>query len=135
VVALQPSGSREQLLAGVEEELRTLENLCGTLERALMRKRWSDLEQGLRDSRRVTHALQNAIERAAGVRDAQFDAQLHQRIAYVHAIRENQLARLRQFNTAVSERLQLIARFKSAVRSMTQRQRPVSRLARLNQLT
>ena len=128
--------SREQLLGNVERELRALEDLCGTLERALMHKRWDELDRAISDSRRLTHALQNAMDDASAVRDVQFDEQVNRRIQYVHAIRQNQMARLQQFSLTVAERLQLLGRWKAALRSMgAPRRRPVSRLASLDQLT
>ena len=127
--------NRELLLAGVERELRALEDLCGTLERALMHKCWDDLGRAITDSRRITHALQNAMDDAREVRDAKFDEQVDRRVRYVHAIRQNQMTRLQQFNGAISERLQLLGRWKSALRSMPGPERAVSRLASLDQLT
>lgn len=127
--------SREQLLACVERELRALEDLCGALERALMHKRWDELDRAITDSRRISHALQNALDDSRAVRDAKFDEQVDRRIRYVHAIRQNQMGRLQQFNLTVAERLQILGRWKSALRSMATSQRPISRLAHLDQLT
>jgi len=115
---LQPSDSREDLLADVERELRELEGLCGTLERALMRRDWSGLAGAIADSRRVTHGLQNAMDDAAGVRDEQFDEAVRRRLRHIEGIRNNQMARLQQYQKAVGERLQLMSRWKSALRSM-----------------
>lgn len=111
-----------------------LEALCGTLERALMRREWDDLAARIADSRRITHALTNAMEDARPVRDAEFDESVLRRLRYVHAIRQNQMSRLQQYHDAVGERLQLVARWKSALRSFGKR-RPVSRLASLDHLS
>src|SRR5579884_2428270 len=132
--ALQPSVNREQLLGAVETPLRELETLCGRLERALVLRRWQDLETAISDSRRVTHALQNAMDDARSVRDAAFDASVQRRLYYVHAIRQNQMERLQQYHDAVGERLRLVARWKSALKSIAGRVTP-SRAAALNQLT
>ena len=132
---MQQSDERERLLLAVDAELRSLEELCGTLETALMRRRWSELDTAIADSRRVTNALQNAMEDARHVRDEQFDESVLRRIRFVHAIRQNQMVRLQQFNDAIGERLSLLARWKSAARSMTKPQRPASRLAILDQLS
>ena len=129
------SANREQLLADIERELRGLEMLCGRLEAALMRRDWAGLQASLTDSRRTTHALQNALDEAKDARDQQFDEAIFRRIRYVHAIRENQMVRLRKFHDAVGERLTLISRFKSAMRSMVPRRRASSRLGSLDQLT
>lgn len=132
---LPQSASRDALLAAVEEQLRELENLCGALERALMRRSWPDLEAAIADSRRVTHALQNALDDARTVRSEAFDEDISKRIRYVFAIRENQMLRLQQFNGAVGERLSLMARWKAAARAMGAPRKPASRLASLNQLS
>lgn len=109
-----------------------MEHLCGTLETALMRRRWSDLEAAIADSRRVMHALQNAMDQAAPARDETFDAHVMRRLHHVAAIRENQMSRLQQYQDAIGERLQVMARWKEALRSMGRRRRPVSRLASLD---
>lgn len=129
------SADRERLLAAVEAELAELEALCGRLEAALMRRRWPELETAMADSRRVTHALQNAMDDALDVRDGAFDENILQRIRYVYAIRENQMARLRIFQNSVGERLQMFVKWKSAVRSMASPQRRDSKLASLDQLS
>jgi hypothetical protein len=132
---LLPSGNSERPLAAVEEELRTLETLCGTLETALMRGDWAELNAAVADSRRVTHALQNALDDARGMGTPSFDQDVLRRIRYVFAIRQNQMARLQQFNEAIGERLSLLARWKSAMRSMSVARKSSSRLASLNQLS
>lgn len=132
---LQQLDNREGLLASVERELRALEDLCGTMERALMHKCWDELDRAIADSRRVTHALQNAMDDAHAVRDAKFDELVDRRIRYVHAIRQNQMTRLQQFNDSVGQRLQLLGRWKAALRSMAGPRRAISRLASLDQLT
>lgn len=130
-----PSADRERLLAAIETELAELEALCGRLEAALMRRRWQELETAMADSRRVTHALQNAMDDASDVRDRAFDEKIFGRIRYVYAVRENQMARLRQFQDSVRERLQMFVKWKSAMRSMASPQRRASKLASLDQLS
>jgi hypothetical protein len=132
---LLPLDNRDRLLGAVEEEVAALEGLCGRLESALMHRRWEELSDAIADSRRVTHALQNALDESRSVRSAEFDESVFRRIRYVFAIRQNQMVRLQQFNDAVGERLSLLARWKSAVRSMGPRRAPASRLASLDQLT
>lgn len=112
------SASGEFLLGAVEAAVREMELLCGRAERALMLRRWEDLNETITDARRVTHALQNAMEDARDVRDAQFDEGIMRRIRYVGAIRENQMTRLQQYHDAVGQRLALVARWKSALKSL-----------------
>ena len=127
---------RAALLEGVETELHALEALCGTLESAMMRRSWAELNAAIADSRRVTHALQNALDDARAVRTPAYDEEIFRRIRYVYAIRQNQMTRLQQFGESVTERLQLISRFKSAARSMASGERPAQkRLGSLDRLT
>jgi hypothetical protein len=132
---LQQSASREALLGAVESTLRELETLCGRLERALMTRRWKDLDGAIADSRRITHALQNAMDDARPVRDGAFDERVMRRLRYVHAIRQNQIARLQQYHEAVGDRLHLIARWKAAVKSMGRGRAPKPRLTAVDRLT
>ena len=122
------------MLQAVQTELAALETLCGQLERALMSRRWDLLETAIADSRRITHALQNAMDAAATVRTREFDDAVFARLRYVHAIRENQMARLQHYHTAVGERLQLLSRWKQALKSLGSRTSR-TRLAALDQLT
>lgn len=115
---MQQSGSRDVLLGAVDAAVREMELLCGQAERALMMRRWEDLNQTIADARRVTHALQNAMEDAREFRDAPFDDGIMRRLRYVGAIRQNQMSRLQQYHDAVGERLQLVARWKSALKSL-----------------
>jgi hypothetical protein len=133
---LQPSDNRELLRTAVEHELRELETLCGNIERALMMRRWNELDAAIGDSRRVTHALQNAMDDAQAVRDDAFDEGVYRRLHYVDTIRRNQMARLQQYHDAVAERLQVLARWKSALRSIGKPGRGrASRLGTLDRLT
>lgn len=131
---MRQSVSREVLLEAIEASLREMETLCGRAERALMLRRWQDLDQTIGDSRRATHALQNAMDEAQGVRDDSFDEGIMRRLRYVAAIRENQMTRLQQYHDAVGERLQLVARWKSALKSIAGRSAP-KRLSALDQLS
>lgn len=108
-------------LALVQATLSELEALCGRMERALSKRDWSEIQSAVADARRVTHALQNAMDDAAGVRTPAFDADVMRRLRYVGAIRDNQMKRLQQYHDAVGERLKTLARWKSALRSFAKR--------------
>lgn len=112
--------------------MREMEAICGRAERALMMRHWDDLNQTIADARRVTHALSNAMDDARGFRDAEFDEGIMRRLRYVGAIRENQMTRLQQYHDAVGQRLQLIARWKSALKSLQHGRAP--RLSALDSL-
>jgi hypothetical protein len=116
---LQRSDNVDPLLEAIDSALRELEALCAMLERALVRRSWRDVERAIADSRRITHALQNAMEEAAHLRSAAFDEGVLRRLRHVYALRQNQMARLQQYRDAVGDRLKLTARWKAALRSMS----------------
>jgi hypothetical protein len=122
------------LRAAVDLEMGTLESLCAEIERALTAKDWDAFSVVMAESRRVTHALQNAMDAAAPARDAAYDASIFDRARRVHAIRENQLARLKTYNAAVAEKLGQIANLKRFAKSVGAKNAP-SRLASLDRLT
>lgn len=111
----------------MQSELAALEAQCGLLERALATRDWERLGTAIADSRRITHALQNAFEDARPARDEHFDAQFMQRLRYVFAVRENQMARLQQYRAAVDDRLQTLSRWKHALRTIAKRTAPQRR--------
>jgi hypothetical protein len=119
---LQQSANDEMLLGAVEAALAEIEALCGRIERALMRRQWSDLDSAIADSRRVMHALQNAMDDARDARTKAFDEDVFRRLRYVQMVRDNQMIRLQHYHDAVGERLQLIARWKSALKSIGSKQ-------------
>lgn len=120
--------------AAVESELRALEALGGTLERALATRNWAVLQSAIADSRRTMHAFANAMDATQNERDPRLDAVIAARLRRVEAIRSNQMERLRAYHDAVGERLQLANRWKVALKSVTKR-RPRSILASLDRMT
>lgn len=110
--------SAETLRAAVEREVAALERLCSEMEAALAGRKWIALQRSFGDARRISHALKNAMEHAAPVRDELFDARVRARVARVVAARDDQLARLRSYRDAVSERLQAIAKHKAFARAI-----------------
>jgi len=110
-----------------------LESLCADIERALTAKDWDAFAAAMAESRRVTHALQNAMDAATPARDGAYDASIFERARRVHAIRENQLSRLKTYNAAVAEKLGQIAKLKRFAKSVGAKNAP-SRLASLDRL-
>lgn len=131
---MQQSADAAALRAAIEREVGELEALSGRFERCLMRRDWDDMDAAMADARRITHALQNAMDAAGSVRDAGFDEQIYRRLRMVYALRSQQMERLQQYHAAVGERLHLISRWKNALRSMSAK-RAASRLGSLDQLS
>jgi hypothetical protein len=105
-------------LAAIHWLLGELEALCQRMEVALMKRDWAQVEETISDSRRATHALQNAMEYAREVRTTAFDEEVFSRLKSVGGIRNGQMKRLQQYRDAISNRLKLLARGKVALRSM-----------------
>lgn len=133
--ALPQLDSPELLLGAVETALRETEALCGRAERALMTRAWAELDQTVADSRRAAHALKNAMDAASGVRTTQFDETVMRRLQYVYAIRDNQMRRLQHYHDEVGARLQLVARWKAALRSLATAGATRPRLTALDRMT
>lgn len=119
--ALPQSVNADSRLVAVDSNVNDLEALCGRMERALAKRDWPAIDAAIADARRVTHALQNAMEEAAPVRTQAFDEGVFQRLRYVGAIRDNQMKRLQQYRDAVSERLATVGRWKAALRTFSAR--------------
>ena len=115
------SANSDPRLVAVDSTLRDLETLCGRMERALQNRAWNEIEGAIADARRVTHALQNAMDEAAPARTKAFDDRVLQRLRYVGAIRDNQMKRLEQYRDAIGDRLHLLARWRSALRTLSTR--------------
>lgn len=130
---MQQSASNDSLLAAVEAALGELESLCGRMERALMRREWSELDGAIADSRRFMHALQNAMDDAREIRTKSFDDNVFRRLRYLQMVRDNQMIRLQSYHDAVGERLRLVARWKSALKSITSKL-PSRGLSALNEM-
>jgi|GEM_PF-1115340 len=131
---LPPSADPAALRAAVDREISALEDQCAEIERALTTKDWEAFAAVMADARRVTHALQNAMEAAVPARDAAYDRSVFERARRVHAIRENQVARLKSYNEAVAEKLGRIAQLKRFAKSVGAKNAP-SRLASLDRLS
>lgn len=95
-----------------------LERLCVALEHDLVGGRWDEASQRLRDTRRVTHALVNAMDAAAPYRNASFEEAVTERVRRVYDLRDDQLRRLQEYHDQIGERLHTFSRWKSFARSI-----------------
>ncbi len=102
----------DPLLEDVIAQVQSLESLCGQIERSLTSSHWDEMSAAFADSRRVTHALQNAMDAAENVRNAAFDERVFKRVRHIYALREHQLQRLRAYHEALGEKLKQIASWK-----------------------
>jgi hypothetical protein len=115
---LQPPDNRRESLEAIAREVIALEQLCGELEQSVDAHDWPRIETALRDCRRVTHALKNALHDSEGQRDPAFEKQLNARVKRILDVREAQLTKLRAYNEAVGAQLRTISKWKSYARSI-----------------
>jgi hypothetical protein len=95
--------------------LAELEEQCAQAEVALRGRKWKELEQSFFDQRRIRQAIVNEL--AAAECDVRTLPDVFERIQAIFTFREDQLRRLKAYQTEVSRRLQLTRKWKDAARS------------------
>lgn len=118
----------------VERELRSLERLVAENERLLTARNWDAFENNFADQRRVTHALQNAMEEASVDRQGPYGQTVMKRLRYIYAVRQNQMERLKAYQGAIKERLNLLSRWKQAAAGWMKKQRNAGSSGSFNDL-
>jgi hypothetical protein len=131
---LPQSGSPSaDALDGVAREINELERLCGEINAALDERNWARLAGAIADSRRVTHAMENAMADAMPYRDARFNQAVFARLQRIFSYRQERMRELEAFHHEVAEKLKQISRWKVYARSLGSRE-PIKRTTGLNQL-
>jgi hypothetical protein len=95
--------------------LAELEEQCAQAEVALRGRKWKELEQSFFDQRRIRQAIVNEL--AAAECDVRTLPDVFGRLQAIFTFREDQLRRLKAYQTEVSRRLQLTRKWKDAARS------------------
>ena len=116
----QPDEQRA-LLEAVAREVVALEQLCNELASSADSRDWDRFKTVLRDCRRVTHALKNALHESEGQRHEVFEKQLRERVKRILHVREAQLTRLREYHETVGEKLRTISKWKTYARAIGSR--------------
>jgi hypothetical protein len=108
---------------GTPEEIVTaIERSCAGAEEALRRCAWDELSGFAFEQRRLTHALEQAVERLPpGSRIESVVARLRE----VERFRADQLHRLERYRDDVGERLKVISLWRSAARSLAPSEKEV----------
>jgi len=119
--ALPQPDEQRVLLEAVAREVVALEQLCNELTSSADSRDWARFETALRDCRRVTHALKNALHDSEGQRHDAFENQLHVRVRHILEVREVQLNRLREYHETVGEKLRTISKWKTYARAIGSR--------------
>jgi len=94
-----------------------LEQVLVAAEALLVARDWPALERSVLDQRRLTHALEKAMEATAAERPPEFESELRLRIARIARRRADQLRRLEAFRDAVGSRLATMAKAKAMRRA------------------
>jgi hypothetical protein len=115
-VALPPSDSIE--LERIGTEIGKLEQLCNELELGLREREWARMVKAMRETRRVLHALQNAMAELKSLRTTEFDSTLFARLQRVYAVHQDQMKRVQTVHDEAGARLRTISKWKSYARSI-----------------
>ncbi len=110
------NGEQRALLAAVSKELVGLEAACADAERIFMNGNLDKLDDSIMDQRRLTHALQNAMDSAQPARTPEFDEQVRSRLSFIGLARDRHIALMKRHQNEVTERLNTLTRWKRAAR-------------------
>jgi hypothetical protein len=111
------AGGREALEA-VAREITELGRLSVELDAALQARDWPRLDGAIADSRRVRHAMGEAMTAAAPYRDEPFDAAVFTRLQEIYAYRDDRLKALELVHSELGGRLRQLSRWKGYARSV-----------------
>ena len=104
------------LLTEIEEQLAALEAACADAERILAADTPEGLERSIWDQRRLTHALQNAMDLAVQERTPEFDEAVRVRLRVIGLIRDRHIELLKGKREKVGHRLSTLTNWKRASR-------------------
>jgi len=113
---LLANATAEMLLAEVEKELAALEAACAEGERALLVGNSEELDSSIANQRRLTHALQNAMDASKTVRTPEFNKRILDRIRLIGLTRDRHISTMRQQGEKIQEQLNTLTAWKRAAR-------------------
>lgn len=111
-------------LDAVAREINALSSLCEELDAGLNAQDWARMDRAIADSRRVTHALEEAMAEAAPYRDERFDGAVFRRLQEIYAYRDDRLKVLTSVHEELGERLRQLSRWKGYARSIGSHETP-----------
>ena len=103
-------------LTDVENAMRDLEAASAEAERILLKTNWQELDNSIRDQRRLTHALQIAMDAAQDARTPEFDEAVRNRLRFIGLTRDRHIARVRKAQEEIALRINTLTRWKRAAR-------------------
>lgn len=121
------------LLQRVVDELRALEEACADAERIVQQCAWDQLEESIRNQRRLTHALANAMDASSAVRSLEFDEKVRNRLRFIGLTRDRHITQLQKAQTEIGARLNTLTSWKRAARKWLTGYTPTRRSAGLDQ--
>jgi hypothetical protein len=127
----QSANPGQAALEAVARDINELEALCLEIDASIDERNWDRLGTAMSDSRRVTHALQNAMGEATPYRTSEFDKAVFERLAHIYAYRQERMDRLQAAHDEIGERLRQLSRWKTYARSIAGNQ-PRSRSSLLD---
>jgi len=105
-------------LEAVAKEIKELERLCIEIDAAVVDEDWPRLNAAIADSRRVTHAMENAMAEAKPYRDATFDKAAFARLQQIYSYRQERMKVVEEIHNDIGDRLRSLSRWKGYARSI-----------------
>ncbi len=113
-----------EAIDAVAREINALSAMCEEIDAGLKAHDWARMDTAIADSRRITHALEEAMAEAGPYRDDRFDAAVFQRLQEIYSFRDDRLRTLTQFHEELGERLRQLSRWKGYARSIGSSEAP-----------
>ncbi len=113
--------------------INELERLCLEVDGAIEARDWSRLATAIADSRRVTHAVENAMADGVAFRTPDFDKAAFERLQQVFSYRQERLESLQAIHEEIGERLKKLSLWKTYARAIGPKE-PARRSAGLDSI-
>jgi hypothetical protein len=132
VLRLPPSADpAREALETIAVAINELERLCLEIDAAIAAQDWPRLSTAIADSRRVMHAVENAMAEGAAFRTPDFDKAAFERLQQVFSYRQERLDSLQAIHEEIGERLKKLSLWKTYARAITPKE-PTRRSAGLD---
>lgn len=116
---MQPSDNAgREALEAVARDINELERLCVEIDASIGERNWNRLGDALRDSRRVTHSVQNAMADASPYRTEAFDKAAFERLQQIFSYRQQRMEMLQEIHDEIGARLRQLSQWKVYARSI-----------------
>ena len=105
-------------LEALARDVNELERLCLEIDASISERDWERLGAALTDSRRITHAVENAMADAKAYRTEAFDEAVFARLKQIYDYRQQRMQTLQAIHDDFGDRLRQLSRWKGYARSI-----------------